>query len=82
MADDCRAHLAVLHADLDEVFYDRPSECDLRATDSIWLAIDCTEMELEHIESDALAVLATTAELCDAFAARAVQLKAHTAELL
>ena len=82
MADDCRAHLAVLHADLGGVFYDRPSECDLRATDSIWLAIEHTEMELEQIESDALAILATIAERCDANAARAIQLQAHTAELL
>ena len=27
MADDCRAHLSVLHAELDEAYYDRPSGC-------------------------------------------------------
>ena len=53
MADYCRDHLAALPADLDEVFYDCPSECDLRAADSIWLAIERTEMELEQIDSDA-----------------------------
>ena len=44
--------------------------------------IDITETELEQIESDALAVLATIAERCTANAARAAQLQAHTAELL
>ena len=71
MADDCRDHLATLHADLDEVFYDRPSECDLRAAGSVWLAIERTEMEFEQIDSDARAVLSTIAERCDAHAARA-----------
>ena len=47
MVDDCRDHLAALHADLDGAFYDRPSECDLRAADSIWLAIERTETEME-----------------------------------
>ena len=73
MVGDCRDDLAALRADLDEVFYDRPSECDLRAADSIWLAIEHTGMELEQIESDALAVLATIAECCDANAARAMR---------
>ena len=82
MADDCRAHLAVLHAELDEAFYDRPSDCALRAAESIYLVIDITETELEQIESDALAVLATMTKRCTANAARAVQLQAHTAELL
>ena len=44
--------------------------------------IDITETELEQIESDALAVLATMTERCTANAARAAQLQAHTAELL
>ena len=82
MADDCHAHLLVLHAELDEAFYDRPSDCDLRAAESIYLAIDITETELEQIESDALAVLATMTERCTANAARVAQLQAHTAELL
>ena len=82
MADDCRAHLAVLHAELDEVFCDRPSDCYLRAAESIYLVIDTTEADLEQIENDALAVLATMAECCTANAARAVQLQAHAAELL
>ena len=80
MADDCRTHLVVLHAELDEPFHDRPSDCDLRATESIDLAIDITEMEFEQIESDALAVLATMTERCTANATRAAQLQAHTAE--
>ena len=63
-------------------FYDRPSDCAQRAAESIYLVIDTTETELEQIESDALAVLATMAERCTANAARAVQLQAHTAELL
>ena len=31
IADDCRDRLVALQADFDGVFYDRPSECDLRA---------------------------------------------------
>ena len=40
MADDCRAQLAVLRAELelDEVFHDRPSDCDLRAAESIYFS--------------------------------------------
>ena len=82
MADDCRAYLLVLHAELDEAYYDRPSDCAQRAAGSIYLVIDITEMELEQIESDALAALATIAERCAANAARAAQLQAHAAELL
>ena len=83
MADDCRAHLLALRAELDEAYDDdRLSDCAQRAAESIYLVIDITEMELEHIESDALAVLTTIAERCTANAARAVQLQAHTAELL
>ena len=82
MADDCRTHLVVLHAELDEPFHDRPSDCDLRATESIYLVIDITEMEFEQIESDALAVMATIAERCAANAARVIQLQAQTAALL
>ena len=82
MADDCRAHLSLLHAELDEASYDRHSDCAQRAAESIYLAIDITETELEQIESDALAVLATTTERCTTNAARAAQLQAHTAELL
>ena len=83
IVDDCRDHLAALRADLDEGFNDRPSECDLRAAGSIWLAIEHTEMELEQIDSDTCAVLATIAERCEANTARAIQLhtQAHTAEL-
>ena len=83
MADDCRAHLLVLHAELDEAYYDdRLSDCAQRAAESIYLVIDITETELEQIESDALAVLATIAERCTANAARVAQLQAHAAELL
>ena len=74
MADDCHAHLLVLRAELDEEFYDRPSDCAQRAAESIYLVIDITETKLEQIESDALAVLATVAERCTANAARAAQL--------
>ena len=83
MADDCRAHLLVLHAELDEAYYDdRLSDCAQRAAESIYLVIDITETELEQIESDALAVLATIVERCTANAARVAQLQAHAAELL
>ena len=77
MADGCRAHLAALHAELDTVLYDRPSDCDLRVAESIYLAIDITEAELEQTERDALAVLSTVAKRCAANAARAIQLQAH-----
>ena len=56
VADDCRAHLLVLHAELDVAYYHRPSDCAQRAAESIYLVIDITEAELERIESDALAV--------------------------
>ena len=83
MADDCRAHLLVLHTELDEAYYDdRLSDCAQRAAESIYLVIDITETELEQIESDALAVLDTIAERCIANAARVAQLQAHVAELL
>ena len=82
MADDCRAYLLVLHAELDEAYYDRPSDCAQRAAESIYLVIDITETELEQIESDALAALTTMMKRCTANAARAVQLQAHAAELL
>ena len=82
IVDDCRAHLLVLHAELYEAYYDRPSDCAQRAAESIYLVIDITETELEQIESDALAVLATMTERYTANAARAAQLQAHTAELL
>ena len=36
MADDCRAHLLVLHAELDEAYHDRPSDCAQRAAESIY----------------------------------------------
>ena len=76
MAADCRAHLAVLRAELDEAFYDRPSsDCAQRAAESIYLVIDITEAELGQIESDAPAVLATIVERCTANAARAAQLQ-------
>ena len=39
MADDCRDRLAAMKADLDEIFYGRPSECDLRAADLIWVSV-------------------------------------------
>ena len=82
MVDDCCEYLVALHADLDEVFCDHPSECDLRAADLIWESIERAEMKLEQIDSNASTVLSMTAEHCDALAARAIQLQAHTAELL
>ena len=82
MADDFRDRLAALQADFDGVFYDRPSEGDLRAADLIWVSIERAEMELGQIDSDACAVLSTTAERCGALAARAIRLQAHTAELI
>ena len=81
MADDCSDRLAALQADLDGVFYDRPSDCDLRVADLIWESIERAEMELEQIDSDDSAVLFLTAARCDAPTARAIQLQAHTAEL-
>ena len=47
MADDHRDRLAALRADFDEVFYDRPSECDLRAADWIWVSIQVERAEME-----------------------------------
>ena len=82
MAGDCSDRLAALQADLDDVFNDRPSECNLRAADGIWGLIERAEMELKQIDSDASEVLSMTAERCDALAARAIQLQAQTAELL
>ena len=35
MADDCRAHLLVLHAELDEAYYDRPSGARAAAIQTI-----------------------------------------------